>query len=83
MGLSFQPAITALNRITEFFKIIREEDDPIKRKELSGPIEKIELKNVTFSYGGKIVLRNINFTISKAEKVLISGPNGSGKSTIV
>jgi len=83
MGLSFQFAITAINRVSEFFKITREDDDKSKKIELPGIMDKIEFKNVTFSYGSKNALKNINFTISGTDKVLITGPNGSGKSTIV
>ena len=83
MGLSFQYAITAINSVSEFFKITREDDDKSKKIELPGIMDKIEFKNVTFSYGSKNALKNINFTICGADKVLITGPNGSGKSTIV
>ena len=83
MGLIFQHAITALNRVSEFFKITREDDDKAKKIELPGIMDKIEFENVTFSYESKNALKNINFTISGTDKVLITGPNGSGKSTIV
>ena len=79
MGLSLQPAITALNRVTEFFKFTREEVDSRKKTEISGIKENIEFKKVTFSYGSKNALEDIGFKINKTDKVLISGPNGSGK----
>jgi len=45
---------------------------------------KIELKNVSFSYQeNKPVLKNINLEIKKGEKVGIIGESGSGKSTLV
>jgi phospholipid/cholesterol/gamma-HCH transport system ATP-binding protein len=43
----------------------------------------IELKNVTFSYGEKTVLRNVSFQIEEDESAVIMGPSGSGKSTIL
>ncbi|HVP06335.1 MAG TPA: ATP-binding cassette domain-containing protein [Candidatus Acidoferrum sp.] len=43
----------------------------------------IELRNVTFSYGDRPVLKNISFTIEQTESVVIMGPSGSGKSTIL
>jgi len=81
-GLSFQPAITALTRVSEFSSIAQEEEDPDRKIQIPG-INKIEFKNVTFSYGKKKALENINLTINKKDKVLITGPNGSGKSTMV
>jgi len=81
-GLSFQPAITALNRVSEFSSIAQEEEDPYRKIQIPG-INRIEFKNVTFSYGKKKALENITLTINKNDKVLITGPNGSGKSTMV
>lgn len=45
----------------------------------------IRFINVSFKYPGveKYILRNVNFSISKNEKVALVGLNGAGKSTIV
>lgn len=45
--------------------------------------EKLEFKNVTFSYGDGNVLKNFNLVINKGEKVGLVGLSGSGKSTVV
>lgn len=46
--------------------------------------EKIELKNICFTYKlNKIVLNNINLEIKKGSKVAFVGESGSGKSTLV
>ncbi|MCL1935678.1 MAG: ABC transporter ATP-binding protein/permease [Defluviitaleaceae bacterium] len=45
--------------------------------------EKIEIKNLSFSYKDTQVLKNINLTINKNEKIAITGPSGSGKSTLI
>ncbi len=42
----------------------------------------IEFKNVDFSYGRELVLKDINFEINKGEKIAIVGETGAGKSTI-
>lgn len=46
-------------------------------------INKIELKNVSFSYPeGKTALSNINLTLQKGDKIAVVGKNGSGKTTL-
>jgi ABC-type multidrug transport system fused ATPase/permease subunit len=82
LGLSLQPAVTALNRISEFFDATGEEDDKDKTVDLL-KIDKIEFKDVNFAYEKEEVLKQINFTLNKEDKILITGPNGSGKSTII
>ena len=42
----------------------------------------IEFKNVTLSYGKRIILDNINFKINQGQIFGMLGPNGVGKSTI-
>ena len=67
-------------------------------KELSVPLEvvdkpdapalnvkhgKIELKNISFGYKNRPVLRGLTMTIKPGERVGIVGPSGSGKTTLV
>lgn len=82
IGLMFQPAITALERITELMELAGEEESD-KGKKLKKIGGEIEFKKVSFSYDTKKVLTDINFKINKGEKIILAGPNGSGKSTIV
>ena len=42
----------------------------------------IIVENLSFSYTDKLVLKNINFEVSKSMLVNILGPNGVGKSTL-
>ncbi len=41
----------------------------------------IEVKNLSFAYDEKPVLKNISLSIEKGEKVAVMGNNGAGKST--
>ena len=47
----------------------------------SGKIN-IELKSVSKSYGVKKVFEEINFQVSRGEKIAFVGPNGAGKTTL-
>lgn len=44
---------------------------------------KIELQNVSFSYGSNQILSKINIEIHKGQSIGILGANGSGKSTLL
>jgi molybdate transport system ATP-binding protein len=43
----------------------------------------VEFRNVTVSYGGKPVLKNLNWSMRAGEHWALCGPNGSGKTTVV
>ena len=47
----------------------------------SGKIN-IELKGICKSYGLKTIFNNVNFEISRGEKIAFVGPNGAGKTTL-
>lgn len=42
----------------------------------------VQVRNATFGYNGVGVLRNVSFTVSSGEVVVVTGHNGSGKSTL-
>ncbi len=51
--------------------------------EISSFDKNIEFKNVSFAYGEKDVLSNINFVVPKGKTVALVGPSGGGKSTLM
>jgi ABC-type Mn2+/Zn2+ transport system ATPase subunit len=42
----------------------------------------ITLENVAIGYSGKVLLKDINFSLKVGEFVVLFGPNGSGKTTL-
>lgn len=43
----------------------------------------LQLENVSRSYGEKILLKNVSFSISKGDKIALIAKNGSGKTTLL
>jgi iron complex transport system ATP-binding protein len=43
----------------------------------------LELRNVSYAAGGKLILRSISWTVAAGEHWAILGPNGSGKTTLL
>ena len=43
----------------------------------------LEIKNLSVSYGDKVLLDNINMSVKSGARHLLAGHNGSGKSTLV
>lgn len=46
-------------------------------------IEQLVVKDVSFSFGFKQILKNINFELKKGQVVSIVGPSGGGKTTLL
>ncbi|MCW4044296.1 MAG: ABC transporter ATP-binding protein [Candidatus Bathyarchaeota archaeon] len=43
----------------------------------------LEVKDLTVSIQGKVILKNLSFTLKKGESHILFGPNGSGKTTLI
>ena len=74
--------VAAADRV---FEILFHEDTMPDYKnaiKLSGFIDKIELKNVSFKYENEYVLKDFSMTVKKGQSVALVGQSGSGKSTI-
>jgi subfamily B ATP-binding cassette protein MsbA len=78
-----QKGLASIRRIKEILVM----DNPIKEHENAKPIKnfehQIEIRNVSFSYNEKQVLKNINITVRKGQTIAIVGESGAGKSTLV
>jgi subfamily B ATP-binding cassette protein MsbA len=72
----------AIERIEEILKTESTIDDNPNGKLLESFNSRIELRNVSFSYDGVDVLRNINLTVEKGKTIALVGSSGAGKSTL-
>ncbi|MFV8224399.1 ABC transporter ATP-binding protein [Christiangramia aquimixticola] len=73
----------SVENITSFEKEMRNNKEVVGQMELGGPVEKLLLKNISFRYGDKVILKNINLDISKFQTVGFVGESGSGKTTLM
>ncbi len=83
VGYNIPKGLASLERIDKIMSAknpITEPENPVEIKTL---VDKIELKNVSFSYGTREVLHDINLEIPKGKTIALVGQSGSGKSTLV
>lgn len=93
MGASFSALTSVRVTITRMGGILNEIlevlDDRDKHFEQSGTrkLQKlqnaIEVRDLSFSYGGNVVLKGVSFQIKRGEVTAIVGASGSGKTTIM
>ncbi len=82
LNISIQEGLAGAERIFNLLDTPEEKMEKVTQKNdviLNGDII---LKNVSFGYDKKNVLKNINLEIPKGKKVALVGLSGSGKSTI-
>jgi len=75
-----QDGISATERIIELLNIERKIIDGEKSIE---KIERVEFRNVDFSFGDKKILKNITFQVKQGESIAFIGNSGGGKSTVL
>lgn len=75
--------IAAGERVLELIDTKPELVNKPKASKLKGFHHALSLEHVSFSYGAKEVLKDINLTIPKGNTVALIGPSGGGKSTLM
>ncbi|GDX43344.1 ABC transporter ATP-binding protein [Bacteroidota bacterium] len=79
---NIQKGAASIDRIQQLIH----EEQAVKEKADAQPIanfnKTIELRNVSFFYTDKQILKNINLTIQKGQTIALVGSSGSGKSTL-
>ena len=78
--MSLKGTLPVVSRVREILGIREERSGGLR---FPGLRESIEFRNVRVEVDGKEILRDVNLTIVKGEKVGIVGHTGSGKSTLV
>lgn len=79
---NMQKGSAAIARIEEVLRTPVTVDDNVNGKKLSSFNEKIEFRNVSFTYDDAVILDNINLSIEKGKTVALVGSSGAGKSTL-
>ena len=76
-----QTSLLAAKRV---FEILDEKEDIKSTSNVTiSSIDKIEFKNIFFSYNDQPFIENLNLSFNRGEKIAIIGETGSGKSTII
>ncbi len=82
LAIQYRQMKVAIERLDELYDVIPEDMEKGLIKEIEH-MEEIILENIHYTYNGKEqVLKNINLSLHKGERILIYGLSGSGKSTL-
>lgn len=76
-----------VNNVFDFLELPVEDDEEnsnVARRDFPQNFEKIVVSNLSFSLPNSdtMILKNINLTVKRGEKIVIVGENGAGKSTL-
>ena len=81
--LNIQKGSAALERIEHILKAENTIKELPEAKSIRSFNDSIEFKNVSFSYGDRKILQNVNLKITKGKTIALVGASGAGKSTLV
>ena len=82
-GYNIPKGLASLERIDKIMSAENPIKEPANPVEITTLKDKIELKNVSFSYDAREVLHNVSLEIPKGKTIALVGQSGSGKSTLV
>lgn len=68
--------------LTRIVGVVADPPVPVPNIGAGRPQGRVELRDVSFSYGGSWAVRNVNLTINPGETVAIVGASGAGKTTV-
>ncbi len=80
---STQRAAASTHRIFEILDRRANVAEPVRPVHPGRLRGKIELRNISFKYGNRTVIRDVNLAIEPGEMIGLVGPSGAGKSTLV
>ncbi|MGI6792740.1 ABC transporter ATP-binding protein [Bacteroides sp. KG68] len=83
-GYNIPKGLASMERVDKILRAENPIKEPANPVVLTGMEQKIEFKDLSFSYDGKReVLKHIDLTVPKGQTIALVGQSGSGKSTLV
>ncbi|HEX5471897.1 MAG TPA: ABC transporter ATP-binding protein, partial [Lacipirellulaceae bacterium] len=80
---STQRAAASTHRVFEILDRRASVAEPVKPVHPGRLHGRIELRNISFKYGNRMVIRDVNLRMEPGEMIGLVGPSGAGKSTLV
>ena len=83
-GYNIPKGLASMERVDKILKAENPIKEPVNPLPLHGMNDRIEFKDLSFSYDGKReVLKHVNLMVLKGQTIALVGQSGSGKSTLV